>query len=93
MQTARVTVLMTPERKAELEAHAAGLGVSSGEYIRSAVDDYNPTASEEAELAALVEELNIAVPQMQQTLERTSERLADTHRKVDAMLREWGVRA
>ncbi len=40
MQNARMTVLMTPDRKAAIERKAAELGVSSGEYIRVAVDNY-----------------------------------------------------
>ena len=33
---------MTPEEKALLEQRAANRGVSSGEYIRLAVDNYEP---------------------------------------------------
>ncbi len=93
MQTARVTVLMTPERKASLEARAQALGVSSGEYIRLAVDTYRPETAEAAELTTLVDELNRLLPKMQQSLDRSSTRLEQTNRKVDALLRDMGLRS
>lgn len=93
MQTARVTVLMTPDRKASLEASAQALGVSSGEYIRLAVDNYRPDAAEEAELAALVEEVNALLPKMRDSLERSSQRLEETNRRVDTLLRDMGLRS
>lgn len=93
MRTARVTVLMTPEKKAAVEATAAGLGVSAGEYIRLAVDNYQPASDEEQQLACLVEELNAAVPKMLASLDRTVARLDATHRHVDGILREMGLRS
>lgn len=93
MQTARVTVLMTPDRKADLESRAARLGVSSGEYVRLAVDNYrNDNVSEEA-LATLVDEVNRLIPRMQASLDRSSARIEQTNRKVDALLRDMGVRS
>jgi hypothetical protein len=93
MQTARVTVLMTPDRKAQLESRAADMGVSSGEFIRLAVDNFNPSEMESAELTALIEELSEAVPRMRAALDRSVERLDSTHAKVDRLLRDMGVRA
>lgn len=84
MQTAHVTVLMTPDRKASLDASAQALGVSSGEYIRLAVE------AEAAEMTVLVSELNRLLPKMQQSLDRSLARLEQTNRKVDALLRDMG---
>lgn len=93
MRTERVTVLMKPEEKASIEAKAAERGVSSGEYIRLAVDNFEKiSAEEEAELAALVAEANAAIPKMQASLDRSIATLDATHKKVDAFLREAGVR-
>ena len=93
MRTARVTVLMKPEEKAEMEANAARLGISSGEYVRLAVDNFDkPTAAEEAELAALVEEANKAIPKMAASLDRMSRTLRETHDEVDRTLRAAGIR-
>jgi hypothetical protein len=93
MRTARVTVLMKPEEKAEMEANAARLGISSGEYVRLAVDNFDkPTAAEEAELAVLVEEVNDAIPKMRASLDRMSRTARDLHKEMDAFLREKGIR-
>ena len=92
MQTARVTVLMTPEKKAAIEADASRLGVSSGEYIRLAVDNYH-TPEEEAELALLVGQVNAALPLMTASLDRSVDALEQAHRQVDDILRQMGARA
>ena len=93
MRTARTTVLMTPEEKATLEKRAARLGVSSGEYIRLAVDNYEKISpEEEAELAALVEEANVAIPRMAAMLDRMSRTLRETHEDIDRSLRAAGIR-
>ena len=93
MRTARTTVLMTPEEKAALERRAARLGVSSGEYIRLAVDNYEKvTPEEEAELAVLVAEANIVIPRMAGMLDNMSRKLREAHDDVDRILREAGVR-
>lgn len=93
MRTARTTFLQTPEEKAALERRAARLGVSSGEYIRLAVDNYEKVSpEEEAELVALVAEANIAIPRMAAMLDNMSEKLRETHDEVDRMLRKAGIR-
>jgi hypothetical protein len=92
MQTARVTVLMTPDRKTALEQRAAKMGVSSGEYIRLAVDNFDESEPTEDELAALVGEVNRAIPEIRASLDRSSERLEAAHAEIDAFLRQVGIR-
>ncbi len=47
--TARVVVLMTPEEKAPLDARVAQAGaISSGEFVRRAVDAYDLAEQGEA---------------------------------------------
>lgn len=93
MRTARTTVLMTPEEKAALEKRAANRGVSSGEYIRLAVDNFEKVSDdEEAELAALVQELAAAGPKIRASLERSTRRINQTVKELDAMLRDAGLR-
>jgi hypothetical protein len=93
MKTARTTVLMTPEEKATLEQRAASRGVSSGEYIRLAVDNFEKISDDqEAELAALAAELKAAVPKMKAALNRSSKVLQELHRENDAFFRERGIR-
>jgi hypothetical protein len=93
MQTERVTFLTSRTGKAALAKRAAAQGVSMGEYVRRRVeDDEDLTPEEEAELAALVAEANAAIPKMQASLDRSIAILDATHEKVDAFLREVGVR-
>ena len=93
MRTARTTVLMTPEEKAALEKRAANRGVSSGEYVRLAVDNFEKVSDEdEAELAALIEEVNRAIPKMKASLDQTSKTLRRLLRENDAFFRERGIR-
>ncbi len=93
MQTERVTFLTTPKFKATLAARAAARGISIGEYIRRKVeDDEELTPEQEAELAVLVEQVNEAVPKMQESLDEMSRELRSTHEEVDKVLREMGVR-
>ena len=68
MRNARVTVLMTPAEKSELEAEAAKSGVSSGEFIRLAVDNFD-ARDREAELGLLTDELEASLPQMREDFE------------------------
>ena len=59
MQTERVTFLTTSEGKAAIAARAAARGISLGEYIRRKVEEEDePTPEQEAELAALVAQVN-----------------------------------
>ena len=93
MRTERVTVLMTPAEKAALTARAAALGVSSGAVLRSSLDeDEQVTPEQEAELAALVAEVNGAVPIMRESLRRSTERIDQSRAEIDRMLREAGLR-
>jgi hypothetical protein len=93
MRTARTTVLMTPEEKAALEKRAMSLGVSSGEHIRLAVDNYEKVSpDQEAELAALVTEVNAAIPKIRDSLDSSIKTLKDLHNEMDAFLREKGIR-
>jgi hypothetical protein len=92
MRNARVTVLMRPEEKAEIESNAARLGISSGEYIRLAVDNFDkPTAAEEAELTALLAEVKAAVPRIKAALDGASKTLRDLRRENEAFFKARGI--
>ena len=94
MQTERVTFLTTPDHKAALDAFAASNGQSVGHVVREATSHYigQPTAAEEAELASLVQQANEAIPKMHASLDHMIATLDASHRKVDAFLREAGMR-
>jgi hypothetical protein len=89
-----MTVLMTDREKADLEAFAGRMGVSSGEYIRLAVDNFEQISSEqEAQLSALVAEATKAIPEMRAALDRSCATLEQAHLKIDRLLRESGLRS
>ncbi len=93
MRTERMTILVEPDYKANVVRRAALRGVSTSEHVRNALDSFDSVSSqEEAELAALVAEVNKAIPEMRASLDRSCERLEATHKKVDALLRESGFR-
>lgn len=94
MQTERVTFLTSRDHKAALDAFAASNGMSVGHVVREATNQFisQPTPEDEAELAALVEEANTAIPKMTAALDRMIERLDETHAYVDRSLREAGIR-
>ena len=70
MRTARLTVLMKPDEKAAIEARAAARGVSSGEFVRLAVDNFGKLSEEdEAELEALTRELEATIPKIHASLD------------------------
>ena len=94
MQTERVTFLTTPDHKAALDAYANSNGQSVGHVLREASSQYigQPTPDEEAELTMLVQQVNEAIPKMHASLDNMIDTLDRTHRKVDAFLREAGIR-
>lgn len=91
MQTARVTVLMEPDRKAALEAQARQLGVSSGEYIRLAVDNYT-AAGETEDLEHVLEEFHRQMPEMLAAFDKIDAALDRASGEIDKCLRQLGVR-
>ena len=95
MHSERVTYLATADQKAALEKFARTRGESVGSVLREAVSEYmaQPTPQEEAELAALVEQVNEAIPKMNASIDRMSETLRRSREKLDHFLREKGLRA
>jgi signal transduction protein with GAF and PtsI domain len=93
MHSERVTYLATADQKAALEAFAKARGESVGNVVREATAHYigKPTEAEEAELAALVEQVNEAVPKMQASIDRINARLESMARKNEAFLKQMGV--
>lgn len=94
MQTERVTILMTPDRKARVASRAAARGISMGEYMRQKIEDDEDdiTPEEEAELAELVRQVNITIPKMAASLDSMSETIRKSNAEIDKLLREVGVR-
>ena len=93
MQSERVTILMSAERKAMVASRAASRGISVGEYLRRKVEDEDElTPEQEVELAELIRQANIAIPAMAESLDRMSESLRKTNADIDKALRDAGLR-
>jgi KaiC/GvpD/RAD55 family RecA-like ATPase len=95
MQTERVTFLTTPDHKAALDAFAASNGMSVGHVVREASAIYiAQTAAEEDEeqLAALVREVNEAVPRMREDIKSAIASINRANAAVDAVLAGEGPR-
>jgi hypothetical protein len=75
MKTDRMTLLVTPNEKAELAARASALGISASELVRRAVQSYDPEF-DEAALQELVDELADAVARTEVKLEATLAKVA-----------------
>ena len=93
MQTERVTFLTSRDHKAALDAYAARNGLSVGNVVREATTRYIAQGrDEEAELAALVAEVNLAIPKMNASIDGMIETMRSTHEEVDRTLRAAGIR-
>ena len=79
MQTERVTFLTSPDQKAKLDAYAALHGHSVGHVLREASVRYMvENQTEDAELAAMIQELEASLPQMQASFESIEQSIAES---------------
>jgi Ribbon-helix-helix protein, copG family len=93
MQTDRLTILLDPAYKAAITRQAAARGVSTSEHVRNALDSFGDiSAAEEADLRALAEELNTAMPAIQASLVRANEKMEALHADMDAFFKFKGLR-
>jgi len=94
MQTERITILASPAAKRTIAARASERGLSLGEYVRRKVlDDDELSSDEEAELAMLVEQVNLAIPKLLASFEKISESVRQLREENDAFFRERGFAA
>ena len=69
LKTERVTLLISPDDKRELQKLAEDRGVTTSELVRQAVQAYGASSIDETrELAALAAELRAAIPSMRKSL-------------------------
>lgn len=95
MRTERVTFLTSREHKEELDAFAASRGESVGNVVREATAQYigQPTAEEEAELAALVAQVNKAIPEMNASIDSMIKSVRGMRRNIRETLDSLSTRA
>ncbi len=89
MQTERVTILTSPDEKAQLFRRAKKLGISSSEVVRRALRREDNDA-DDTELSALVAEANMAIPKIAASIERMTKRLDEMNRKDEEFLAKMG---
>jgi Arc/MetJ-type ribon-helix-helix transcriptional regulator len=69
MKTERVTLLISPHDKRQLQSLAEDRGITASELVRQAVQAYGASSIDESrELAALTAELRVAIPSMRKSL-------------------------
>jgi hypothetical protein len=69
MKTERVTLLISPDDKRQLQGLAEDRGMTASELVRQAVQAYGASSIDETrELAALTRELREAIPGMRRSL-------------------------
>lgn len=97
MQTERVTFLTTPDHKAALDAFAYENGQSVGHVLREASSQYiAPSGADlekEAELGAMTNELEIALPGMREDFAASLDALRTMNAMIEAYRAEKTKRA
>jgi hypothetical protein len=69
MKTERIVTLVSTEQAKALNARAKAMKISTGEYVRQAIESYEPDADHE-ELAALAKELHEVVKRAKASMKR-----------------------
>jgi uncharacterized protein (DUF1778 family) len=78
MKTERLVLLVTPDEKALINDRAARLGVSASEFVRRAVEAFDPEeAAALAELDTLLPELNAMAERLEHDAIERSQRAAE----------------
>ncbi|WP_174278497.1 hypothetical protein [Sphingomonas bacterium] len=79
MQTERVTFLTTPDHKAALDAFARDSGMSVGHVVREATSSYiaQESADEEEARALVLDEVERAMPLIQEDLDAIRASIAE----------------
>lgn len=90
MQTERVTFLTTPDQKAALDAFAATKGMSVGHVVREATTSFiaQGGADEEEVRSTVLDEVQRALPRMQDDLDSIRASIAAARAAIAAALRE-----
>jgi len=91
VKTERVTLLISPDDKRQLQSLAEDRGVTVSELVRQAVQAYRVSSLEETrELAAITAELRRAIPSMRKSLRNAN---AATESAIAAMRHKPGASA
>jgi len=87
----RLTLLISPDDKRQLQSLAEDRGVTTSEFVRQAVQAYGASSIDESrELAALTADLRAIIPAMRKSLQAAN---ASAERAIAAMRRKPGSSA
>jgi hypothetical protein len=81
MKSARITILVSEQEKADIGARAAEMKIPTGELLRRAVASFEPE-DESEELEALASEFERIVKQTESKLDHAIEKLASVHDQI-----------
>ena len=82
--TERVPVLMTPAEKKRVVAKARKAGLTTGEYMRRAAEDFRPEDDHGA-LEAMLEQMNEATARAEKAIEDAVAFVAASNRRIAKM--------
>jgi hypothetical protein len=83
-KTARLSVLLSPRDKRDIEARARTLNMSVGEFVRRAADSYDP-ALDEVALSAMVDEWRAQSEAMRRRLALALSHVESRLAEIDAL--------
>lgn len=86
-KTARLSVLMSPGDKRQIEGRARSLNMSVGEFVRRAADSYDP-ALDEAAMVAMIDEWQAQLVAMRSRLGQALAHVEDRFAHIDALRSE-----
>lgn len=81
--TERVPVLMTPAEKRRVVSRAKKAGLTTGEYMRRAVDGYHPLDDEKLE--AMIKGMNKATLSAEKSIDSTLDFIAASNKRIAKM--------
>lgn len=90
--SARIPLLVSEDEKARIAAAAAAAGVSVGEYLRRAVAAYRPDDEDEAALAAMIGQLDLATERAERAIDDALAFVEASNARIERMEREAAKR-
>jgi len=83
--TERVPVLMTPSEKKRVVSKAKKADVTTGEYIRRAVEAYQPGDDDNKALEAMIEQMNKATENAEKSIDDALVFVAASNQRIKEM--------
>lgn len=82
--TERVPLLMTPTEKSKVVSNAKNAGIAISEYIRRAIDSYQPVEDDKA-LEAMIDQMNKATANTEKTIDEVLLFVNESNKRISKM--------